>query len=801
MCQIATFQTLGAKAAIRNVARVLDFPYSEADKIAKLIPNIIGISLEKSIQQEPELKKLEEEGSENEKKLISLAKKLEGLTTHLGTHAAGVIIMDTDIREVMPVCTGKDDSLQSMFTMKYAEDQGAVKFDFLGLLNLSTIDSALKLVNTQRPEEDPLDIEMIPMDDKLTFELLCRGDTTGIFQLESSGMKKLVVDMQPTLFEDIVAIVALYRPGPLGSGMVDDFIQRKHGRKNIAYSHPLMSSILQETYGVIVYQEQIMQAVQVLAGFTLGQADLLRRAIGKKIPEVLAQERQHFVQGCLNKPEFVDGASKSPKETANEIFDLIDYFSGYGFNKSHTVAYGLISYQTAYLKAHYPVEFMAALLNCSMNNPDKVVNFISECKDMGIQVLPPDVNQSVNEFTVSFLRFELTSATKKSLKTIGIPENLLNDLDSVINQKFSNEVALKSALSQLPGWEEKSEYWNTIMRLMRIDAVRFGMNAVKNVGGNAVDAILDARDKKEHKQFSDIMDFMKSVDLTKINSRMLETLIKCGAFDSLNSNRSQLFEVLEEAIHLGQEFQRAEDPSQNSLFNLLSEEDAKSTETTLQLPDTKPWNMKQQLAYEKESLGFYVSGHPLDRYESEVKKLATTTYHLQEKDYKEGDTAALAGIIISKTVRLTKNSDKFAIIKLEDLRGSIEIPIYTKLYENVKNLLDEDEPILIKGRITTTRDDEIGLTAESVEPLSHLRENTCKSITLQLSNQIIYDYNFNHLREMLLTSPGTCPVYFEIQAAEAGVVKVLLQEKITPTAKLIDQLSENFKQCHMLFNY
>ncbi len=802
VCQIATFQTLGAKAAIRNVARVLDFPYSEADKIAKLIPNVLGISLEKSIQQEPDLQSLEKEGSDNEQKLISLAKKLEGLTTHLGTHAAGVIIMDSDIREVMPVCTGKDDSLQSMYTMKYAEDQGAVKFDFLGLLNLSTIDSALKLVNAQRPTEDPLDIEMIPMDDKLTFELLCHGDTTGIFQLESSGMKKLVVDMQPSLFEDIVAIVALYRPGPLGSGMVEDFIQRKHGRKNIAYSHPLMASILQETYGVIVYQEQIMKAVQVLAGFTLGQADLLRRAIGKKIPEVLAEQRQNFVQGCVENSEFVAGcSSKSPEEIANEIFDLIDYFSGYGFNKSHTVAYGLISYQTAYLKAHYPVEFMAALLNGSMNNPDKVVNFISECKDMGIQVLPPDVNQSVNEFTVSFLRFELTPGARKKLKTIGISENLLKSLEPLLNQKFSDENALQSVLNQLSEWDEQSSEWNTIVRLMRIDAVRFGLNAVKNVGGNAVDAILEARDKKDDKRFSDIMDFMKSVDLTKINSRMLETLVKCGAFDSLNPNRAQSFEILEEAIYIGQEFQRAEDPSQNSLFDLLSEEDAKSTETNLPMPDLKDWNVKQRLAYEKECLGFYVSGHPLDRYESEVKKLATTTYDLQEKNSKEGESAALAGIIISKTIRLTKSSEKFAIIKLEDLRGSIEIPIYTRLYENVKDLLEEEEPVLIKGRITN-RDEEVGLIAENVELLSQLRENTCKSLTFQLSHQEdMSDQNLNHMRELLLTSPGECPVYFEIQAPEAGVVKIALQEKILPAPKLIDQLSEDFKQCHMVFGY
>ena len=801
VCQIATFHSLGAKAALRNVARVLNFPYSEADKIAKLIPNKLGINLEESIQQEPDLARMEKEGTENEQKLIRLAKKLEGFTTHLGTHAAGVIIMDSDIREVMPVCTGKDGSLQSMYTMKYAEDQGAVKFDFLGLLTLSIIEATLKLINDQRPADSRFDIEMIPMDDPLAFDLFCRGDTTGVFQLESPGMKKLVVDMQPSVFGDIVAIVALYRPGPLGSGMVDDFIQCKHGRKQIVYPHKLMEPILQETYGVMVYQEQIMQAVQVLAGFTLGQADLLRRAIGKKIPEVLAEQRQNFVQGCLNNPEFVQGCvAHSAEEKANEIFDLIDYFSGYGFNKSHTVAYGLISYQTAYLKAHHPVQFMAALLNCSMSNPDKVVNFISECKEMGIEVLPPDVNQSVNEFTVSFLRYELTTQGQTMLKGLGVPKTILQTLEGLKDQPYPNEKEVLAHLQNLSSAKDILMHQEPILRAMKLEAVRFGLNAVKNVGSNAASAILEARANKPEKKFTDFMDFMKSVDLAKVNQRAMEAFIKCGAFDSLNANRAQLLEGLEEAIHLGQEFQKAENTEQNSLFDLLGEAESKDTETRLNLPDVKGWLTKERLAFEKEALGFYVSGHPLDGFASEMKKFTTTTHALRNKAHKEGDSVSLAGIVVATSLRLSRRNEKFAIITLEDLRGSLEIPIYAKLYEEIKNLLEIEEPILVKGKVNF-RDDDVGLVAEKVELLSQLRQETCKKVTIRVSKDCEALNNLTAFRELLQTSPGASKVLFQIHTEANSCVVVELQEKVLLLSNLVEQLGDSFHWEDVFFGY
>ncbi|MBF0350496.1 MAG: DNA polymerase III subunit alpha [SAR324 cluster bacterium] len=804
VCQIATFQSLKAKAVVRNVARVLDFPYSEADKIAKLVPNDLNITLEEALQKEPELAKLEQEGTDNEKQLIAYCRVLEGLNTHLGTHAAGVIIMDQDIRKVMPVCTSKEDALQSMYTMKYAEDQGAVKFDFLGLLNLSIIDETIKLINAQFPEEDRVDIEKINMEDPLTFDLFCNGETTGIFQLESSGMKRLLADMQPTLFEDIVAILALYRPGPLGSGMVEDFVQCKHGKKEVIYPHPLLKNILKETYGVMVYQEQIMQAVQVLAGFSLGQADLLRRAIGKKIPEILREQREKFVEGCLKNPEYMTQCPPhvGPADKANEIFDLIDYFSGYGFNKSHTVAYGLISYQTAYLKAHFPVQFMAALLNCSINNPDKIVTFISDCKEMGIQVLPPDVNSSLKEFTVSPLGYKVTDRTLQYLKDYEFPSALREHVRNLKGILYETEKSFIESLSPLEKFGPKPEhYLRTLLREARWEAVRFGLNAVKNVGANAVDAIIDVRESRSDKRLNDFMEFIRAVDFKRINRRMLETLIKCGAFDSLHSNRAQLFESLEEAVHLGQEFQREADPYQNSLFDLLSAEDVKNTETPLVFKDIRDWPNKERLRLEKEALGFYVSGHPLDNYMSEVQQLTRTTQDLREKEVKEGEQIALAGVVVSKTIRLNKQLQKFAIVKIEDLKGSLEFPVYYQLFENSGQLLDSDEPLLITGRVVYRGEDEVSIMSESLQLLSDYRLEKAKSMTIETGRTLIPEQNLKYVRGEFMKFPGTHPIYFKFRSPDDVDVTIQIQEKVNYTPMLVERLAEMLKDQNIYFRY
>ena len=823
VCQISTFGSLKAKAVVRGVARVLDFPYSEADKIAKLVPNDLNITLDQALEKEPELAVLASEGSENEQRLIKFSRQLEDLNTHLGTHAAGVIIMNQDIREVMPVCTGKEGTLQSMYPMKYAEDQGAVKFDFLGLQNLSTIDNTLDLISKSRLDSARVDISRIAMDDPLTFDLFCRADTIGVFQLESSGMKRLVSNMQPSAFEDIVAILALYRPGPLGSGMVEDYVQCKHKRKRVVFPHPLMADILKETYGVLVYQEQIIKSVQVLAGFSLGQADLLRRAIGKKTPEILAEQRIQFVEGCLKNTEFMEQCPQesTPEEKANEIFDTINYFSGYGFNKSHSVAYGMISYQTAYLKAHYPVQLMAALFNGSVNNQDNIINYISECKSMGVKVLPPDVNHSAKTFTVAPTEFRITAITLshferdfaggKPLKdsfTENWLEPLRRSLKKLKNRDFKDEDEFlkiiklntegESGHSQAFTLNPGSSFAEWLRREARVEVIRFGLNAVKNVGGKAVDAILKVR--SEHGQLIDFMEFMKKVNLNEVNRRMLETLVKCGAFDSLHENRAQLFAALDAAFHLAQEFQRAEEPSQDSFFDLMDEGDAKATETQLEFPEVRNWPKRERLKQEKAALGFYVSGHPLDSYSSEMKLLATTTAKLKEGTHAEKNKVSLIGIVVNNTVRLNQSNEKFAIVTLEDTRGTIEIPVFASVYEKVEELLESDEPLLISGRVKF-RDEEVGMFVDNVRRLSEIREAEAKSMVIKIGTEPLKQEAINLLRSTLQKYSGDRPFSFSVQTPEAASVTITPEEQISITSELIEELEELLPFQTLEFSY
>ncbi len=823
VCQISTFGSLKAKAVVRGVARVLDFPYSQADKIAKLIPNDLNITLDDALRKVTELSNLAEEGSDNEKKLITFSRQLEDLNTHLGTHAAGVIIMDKDIRDVMPVCTGKDGTLQSMYPMKYAEDQGAVKFDFLGLQNLSTIDYTIDLIKKSRPDSTNIDIASIKMDDRLTFDLLCSGNTVGVFQLESSGMKRLVANMQPSSFEDIVAILALYRPGPLGSGMVEDYVQCKHGRKKVVYPHPLMEDILRETYGVLVYQEQIIQCVQILAGFSLGQADLLRRAIGKKSPEILAEQRTQFVEGCVKNLNFVNLCPQrtTPEEKANEIFDTINYFSGYGFNKSHSVAYGLISYQTAFLKAHYPVQLMAALFNGSINNQDNIINYINECKTMGIKVLPPDVNHSTKHFTVGKAEFRITEATIAHferdfvIKSAVLDEKtsewfvpILESMKRLKNKNFEHEEDFLDAFSinigtanntnPVSNLKPPSEIFSWLSREARVEVIRFGMNAVKNVSGKAVDAILKVRN--EHGELKDFMEFMKKVNLNEVNRRMFETLIKCGAFDSLHENRAQLTAALDSAFHLAQEFQRAEDDSQTSLFELLDSSDVKATETRLDFPEVKNWPKKERLNQEKAALGFYVSGHPLDSFSSEIKFLATTTTKLKDGAHPEKEKISLIGTIVNNIVRLNQNNEKYAIVTLEDMRGTIEFPVFASVYEKTGDLLERDEPLMVTGRVNH-REEDVSLYADSIRPLSKIREEEASKMLIQFGPETFKQESLKLLRNILQKYVGDKIFSFSIKTSEYATVQITPEERVDFTPELIEELEEILPLQKLEFNY
>ncbi|MDT8445997.1 MAG: DNA polymerase III subunit alpha [bacterium] len=728
VCQIAAIGSLLAKGALRGVARVLDIPYAEADKIAKLIPDELGITLQKAMEKEPELNRMHESGTAQEKKLIDIALQLEGLNNNLSTHAAGVIIMNSDVTDVMPTCTPtKGEGIQSMYSMKYAEDQGAVKFDFLGLRNLTVIDKAVQLINQRRPADDQLDIAAIKMDGKKdpmakkAFELLAKGDTTGVFQLESPGMKELIKKLKPTEFEEIIALVALYRPGPLGSGMVDDFVECKHGRQQIKYTHPLMADVLRETYGVMVYQEQVMRVVQVLAGFSLGQADLLRRAIGKKIQEEMVRQRDHFAEGCAANEEYVKGCgNQDPYKKAGEIFDLIDHFAGYGFNKSHSAAYALVSYQTAWLKANYKVEFMAALLTADINKPDSIVKLITECREMGIEVLPPDVNQSDMVFTT---------------------------VDG---------------------------------------AIRFGLSAIKGVGSSALLSLIEVR--KEVGRFEDLPDLFTQIDASKVNSRVMEALVKSGVFDSLEPNRRRLYEGIDSCLRLAAAEKSMKIENQTSLFDMLDEAESAKCKARLDLPEVDDWKPKERLKHEHEALGFFISGHPLDPYIEEVKRFVTLTpssdLRDEEKDFNRRTQLRMVGVLQLKTVKLTKKNDKMAVLKFEDLHGSFEAVVFPKLFVELEPLLEGGEPMLLTGRYNQG-----SLNAERITLLRDLRETVASEMLLELPQGFGSESLFR-LRGLISEYPGKCRVLAQVTTAAGDKVVLDLGAQVRPVESFVDEVSE-----------
>jgi DNA polymerase-3 subunit alpha len=617
VCQIITFGTMGAKAAIRDVGRALNMTYGDVDRIAKLIPDDLKMTLSKALQQEPQLKELCA-ADPQVKDLLDTALCLEGLTRHASTHAAAVVVAPDQLEEFLPLYKDqKTGSINTQYSMKYVELVGLVKFDFLGLKNLTVIENAVKLVRVKVPE---FDITTLRDDDQASYDLISAGNTTGVFQLESSGIKDMLVKLKPSCFEDVIAACALYRPGPLGCGMVDDFIERKHGRQQVVFDLPELEPILKDTYGVIVYQEQVMQISRTLAGYSLGQADLLRRAMGKKDAKEMDRQKDTFLAGAK-------GLSIDTKK-AEAIFDQMAKFAEYGFNKSHSAAYALIAYQTAYLKAHYPVEFMAALLTCDMDSTDKVVKNISDCREQGIEVLPPDINTSGHSFTV-----------------VGT-------------------------------------------------SMRFGLGAVKNVGGGAIEAILEARTEGP---FKNLYDFCERVDLRRVNKRVIESLIKCGAFDSTGAARSAQMEGLEAASNYGQKIQEEKASAQVSLFG--TEEIAKgSTNGSMKLPNTPEWHDKEKLAYEKEALGFLITGHPLDRYIDDIKRL-TNTDIASMVEMAEGSEVRICGIVSAFKEITTKKGDRMGFVTIEDLTGSVEITVFSDIYATTSTLLKSDDPLLVVGKL------------------------------------------------------------------------------------------------------
>jgi len=678
VAQIITFGTLGAKAAIRDVGRVLEMPYADADKVAKLVPNQLNITLQHALDTEPRLRDLVDTDAKV-KELLSIAQSLEGLARHASTHAAGIVISDEPLTNHVPLYRGTNDEIVTQYSMGDVEKIGLVKFDFLGLKTLTMIRRAEMLINDSRPNEPPLAVDRLPFDDQKTFALLASGKTTGLFQLESSGMRDLLTGLKPDRFEDIIAIIALYRPGPMD--LIPDFIKRKQGKIPIVYETPELEPILKDTYGVIVYQEQVMAIANKVAGFSLGQADILRRAMGKKKPEEMEKLRVKFLEGAKK--------NKITERKAEKLYELIQKFAGYGFNKSHAAAYAVVCYHTAYLKTHYPTEFMASLMTTDMGNTDKIMGYFTECRDLGIKVLGPDVNESQKNFAV---------------------------VDG---------------------------------------AIRFGLAAIKNVGEGAVESVIDIR--SEGGPFTSFFDFCRRVDLRKVNKRMLEGLIKAGAFDSTGAKRSQLMTVLDQAVEDGATAQRERDLGQITIFAASPTGEGSLGYAALPpLPDMPEWDQAQRLKYERDLTGFYITAHPLTRYETTIKALSTTTTSgLAEMS--DGKEVKLCGIVTTVKTMLTKKGDRMAYLTLEDLQGTVEVIAFPDLYRAAGPLIAPERVVRLTGTIDRG-DKGTKLRGSKIEPLAETQAQTVKRVLIRLSDRPETKDQLPRLREVLLRHPGATSV-------------------------------------------
>lgn len=711
--QIITYGSMAAKAVVRDVGRVLGHPYGFVDRIAKLIPFEVGITLDKAIEQEEALAELVVE-NEDVAGLIELAKSLEGLARNAGKHAGGVVIAPSKLTDFCPLyCEQGGESLVSQFDKDDVEAVGLVKFDFLGLRTLTIIDWALDNIEKQLGADARPDIETIPLDDKATFELLKACQTTAIFQLESRGMKDLVKRLQPDNFEEIIALVALFRPGPLQSGMVDDFINVKHKRKKPEYPHPDIVAILEPTYGVILYQEQVMKIPQILAGYTLGGADMLRRAMGKKKPEEMAKQREIFTQGAL--------AHGVEERTATYIFDLMEKFAGYGFNKSHSAAYALVSYQTAWLKAHYPSAFMAAVMSADMDNTDKVVTLIEECREIKLAVVSPNVNACAYKFTVKD--------------------------DST---------------------------------------VFYGLGAIKGVGEGAIEGIINSRETDG--PFADLFDFCQRIDLKKANRRTLEALIRAGALDELGPNRATLMATLDTAVQMADQHHSNIASGQDDMFGVV--EPAASTQPA-RFIEAKDWDDETRLNGEKETLGLYLTGHPIDRYEAEIEQIVGS--RIAALNPSKDQSITVAGLVVGIRTMNTRRGDKMAIVTLDDRTGRLELAVFSEAYHHYRDMLAKDRLIVVEGEVSV--DDYTGgmkMSARKIYDIDHAREAFAKRLVLKVDQSKAANGFIKALVGVLTPfREGYCPVWVDYQRPDASAQIQLGQEwRVRPTDELIRRLDE-----------
>ncbi len=693
VAQIITFGTMLARAAVRDVGRVMGMSYADVDRIAKMIPPDPNIKLKDAIKLEPELEKLYESDSRIAQ-LLNIACILEGLSRHASVHAAGVVISDKELTEYVPLFRASDTQITTGYSMDILEKIGLLKMDFLGLRTLTVIDKAVKIIKKTKGID--VNIAAIALDDSNTFKLLAKANTVGIFQVESAGMRDLLRKLQAERFEDLIALLALYRPGPIGSGMLDDFIQRRHKKVSINYEHKVLEAVLKETYGIFVYQEQVMQIAYGLAGFSMEQADLLRRAMSKKNPEAMEKQRAIFIEGAVK--------NKVKKPSAEKIFDLIEYFSGYGFNKSHSAAYALISYRTAYLKANFPTEFMTALLTSERDNTDKIVEYVSECSRMGITVLPPDINKSEAEFKCDGER-----------------------------------------------------------------SIRFGLLAIKNVGTTAINSIINARENGEFKSLNDICE---RVDLRVVNHKVLESLIKCGCLDSFGFKRAQLMNILDNCIERSSSLQRERSRGQLSFFNDYSENVFKDTVNLI--PNINEWPEPQVLAFEKELLGFYISGHPLAKYSRQIKRFHSFTTN-DLKSCSDGQEVKLAGLIYKiKQTTTRKTGEKMAILMVEDLEGSVEVLVFPKTYKKVNQYLLDSNVVFVVGRVDL-KEEMPKIIANDMFMVDNAYD-LISSVNIELSN--IRENLFDSLKNTILSHPGKTPIYLHISTPNRPRIRIAAGEEL-----------------------
>jgi DNA polymerase III alpha subunit/intein/homing endonuclease len=713
--QIATFGTMASKAAIKDVGRALDVPYADVEKIAKMIPPPVrgrNISISQAILDVPELKKAID-SDPRIKELIEIALRLEGCSRHTSVHAAGVVISPRPLYELVPISKTSRDEITTQYPMTDLEKTGMLKMDFLALTTLTIIADCLKSI--ERETGAKVDLENIPLDDKASLQIFCDGKCDAIFQFESDGMKDLCRRLKPDGLEDLSALNALYRPGPIDSGMVDDFIDRRHGKKKVRYDFPDLKDVLGNTMGVIVYQEQIMAVFQRLAGYSLGEADLVRRAMGKKKREELDKHKEKFTRQAM--------AKGYEKDKLDKLWQSMEGFADYAFNRAHSFAYGYLAYQTAYLKAYYPTHFLAAVLSNELNNTAKVVKYISEARSQGIEILPPDVNASFDNFTA-------------------------ND--------------------------------NTI---------RFGLAAIKGIGQGAVASIVEARNTGG--DFKSIFDFTERVDSKAVNKRVLEGLVKSGAFDASagTHHRAQLFAAIDAAIESGQRAQKSKASGQVSLFGAMMET---MTIAEPPLPNVEEWPKQELLKGEKETLGFYISGHPLQGYEAAMKDIANADVDSLATNFHHGAQVCLGGIIIEQAVRTTKKGDRFALLQIEDQYGSVKVVVWPETYKKSASVLQENAPILVRGRLEIDDGGAMSIISDEIQSLVNLRERAAKVMSMRFPIAAVKEDSLDRLYNLLDTHRGDCDIVFEVELEDGKLARIQPNQfvKVRVTPELTNSITE-----------